>query len=50
MDNENLQSLNEMEFADLPKAQEERLRELEKQFNNEFGLDYYFIVMDRRKS
>jgi hypothetical protein len=48
MDNEKLESLNELEYAQLPESQERRLRELEKQFNNEFGKDYYFMIMKRK--
>lgn len=49
MDQKFTDSLKELNFAELPKEQEERLRDLEKQFNNEFGKDYYFMVMRRSK-
>ena len=42
-----MNSIKELQFADLPKNQEERLRDLEKQFNNEFNQDFYFMVMKR---
>lgn len=47
MEQKYLNSLKELRFADLPKNQEERLREMEKQFNNEFNQDFYFMVMQR---
>jgi hypothetical protein len=39
----------ELEYANLSKNQEERLKDLEKQFNSEFAMDCYFMVMDRNK-
>lgn len=48
MDNDKLESLKELEYAELPESQEKRLRELETQFNNEFGREYYFMVMERK--
>ncbi|MDP4091029.1 MAG: polynucleotide phosphorylase [Bacillota bacterium] len=47
MNQEFLQSISELNYAELDKAQEEKLRELEKQFNEEYGTAYYLIVMDR---
>lgn len=47
MDQKYMNSLKELNFAELSKEQEERLREFEKQFNNEFGKDFYFMVMNR---
>ena len=41
------ESLKGMAYANLTKEQEERLRELERQFNTEFGEAYYFMVMAR---
>lgn len=42
-----LNSLKELNYAHLTKDQEERLREFEKQFNNDFGKQTYFMVMER---
>jgi hypothetical protein len=36
-----------LEYADLKNTQEERLREMELQFNNEFGTDYYLMVVKK---
>jgi hypothetical protein len=47
MDKKYLDPLKELDFANLSKAQEERLRDFENKFNNEFGLDYYFMVMKK---
>jgi hypothetical protein len=49
MYNEFTESLQEMHYASLSGDQEKRLRELERQFNNEFGTSIYFMVMDRDK-
>lgn len=42
-----LNPLKELKYADLTLEQEERLREFEKSFNNEFKLSFYFMVMER---
>ncbi len=42
-----LNPLKELNYADLTKDQEERLRDFEKQFNNDFGKQTYFMVMER---
>lgn len=47
MDNTFMDSLEGLEYAPLSREQENRLRELEKQFNNEFGTSFYFMAMDR---
>lgn len=48
--NEGVQKgLNELTYADLGEPQEIKMREFEKQFNNEFGTDYYFMVMKKGK-
>lgn len=47
MDNSNLKSGNSLEYANLPDSQRNRLVEMEKQFNNEFGTDYYVMVMKK---
>jgi hypothetical protein len=47
MENVNTDALKELEYAHLSTAQEQRLREFEKQFNEEFGKSCYFIAMDR---
>lgn len=46
--NNNLQSLDELNFASLSETQEERLRDFERQFNNENNTDYYFMVLKRK--
>lgn len=45
-----LQSIKEMEYANLGKDQEVKLRDIEKDFNNEFGTDYYLMAMKRDSS
>lgn len=47
MENSNLNSLKELSYAELSKNEENKLRDLEKSFNYEFGKDYYFMVMKR---
>ncbi|MEW9122618.1 MAG: hypothetical protein AB2421_07880 [Thermotaleaceae bacterium] len=42
-----LDPLKELNYAHLTSAQEERLRELEKEFNKEFEKQSYFMVMER---
>jgi hypothetical protein len=46
MDNKFMNSLKPLDYANLSETQENRLRELEKQFNNEFGTSLYFMVME----
>lgn len=47
MEKKFVNSAKELDYADLAKDQEEKLREFEKEFNNEFGTDYYFMVVKR---
>jgi hypothetical protein len=49
MDSQYLNSLNELDYANLTDHQEKFLRDLERQFNSEFGTAYYFMVMERNK-
>jgi hypothetical protein len=48
MEHKYMDVLKELNYADLSKEQELKLRELEKEFNNEFGKDFYFMVMERK--
>lgn len=45
MNNNNTNSNKKLEFANLQEQQEKRIREVEKQFNTEFGTDYYLMAM-----
>lgn len=47
MDKKYLKSFENIDLANLNKEQEEKLRQLEIQFNTEFGKDFYFMVMDK---
>lgn len=47
MQEQYLDSLKELNYANLTKDQEECLREFEKQFNKDFGKQTYFMVMER---
>ncbi|GLC32163.1 polynucleotide phosphorylase [Clostridium omnivorum] len=47
MDKKYLKSFESIDLANLNKEQEEKLRQLEIQFNTEFGKDFYFMVMDK---
>lgn len=47
MDKKYLNSIGELDLAGLSNAEESKLRAMEEQFNNEFGTDYYFIVMKK---
>lgn len=49
MDNEYLNKLGELDYAELEENQEKTLRELEKKFNDEYGTAYYFMVMKKGK-
>jgi hypothetical protein len=49
MKNDNLDAFKELKYANLDKDQESKLREFEKKFNEEFGMDSYFMVMERDK-
>jgi hypothetical protein len=48
LDQKHLNSLKDMEYVSLTDNQEGRLKELEQKFNDEFGLDCYFLVMKRK--
>lgn len=50
MEKENLEALKELNYAELNKRQEEKLRQLELNFNTEFGKDFYFMVMERKNN
>lgn len=45
---EHLQSLDGLKFAPLTQNQQEKLRNLESQFNNENNTDYYFMVLKKK--
>lgn len=47
MNNNNINSNQNLEFASLKEQQEKRIREVEKQFNYEFGTDYYLMAMKK---
>ena len=36
-----------LEYASLQEGQEKRLREIEMQFNSEFGTNYYLMVLKK---
>ena len=44
MDKEHIKNTN-IAYADLSQGETEKLKELEKTFNNEFQCDYYLMVM-----
>lgn len=39
--------LKELQYAQLSKNQEQKLKDLETQFNSEFAMNCYFMVMDK---
>ncbi|MBB6217107.1 hypothetical protein HNQ80_003213 [Anaerosolibacter carboniphilus] len=47
MQQQYLDSLKALNFADLSEEQERHLRDLEKKFNSEFGKEVYFMVMEK---
>lgn len=47
MNNNNTNSNKNLIFASLQEQQEKRIREVEKQFNSEFGTDYYLMAMKK---
>lgn len=47
MEKSYLDALGEVKYAALSKNEEEKLREYEKKFNNEFNKECYFMVMER---
>lgn len=44
-----LKAFKDLGYANLGTEEENRLRQLEKQFNEEFGTDFYFMVMKQDK-
>ena len=42
-----LDALGEVKYTELSKEEEEKLREYENKFNNEFNKKCYFMVMER---
>ncbi|OPJ64150.1 polynucleotide phosphorylase [Clostridium oryzae] len=40
-----IEPLTKLEYAPLEKNQEEKLRDFERKFNEEFGTAFYFMVM-----
>ena len=47
MNSEHLEKLKPMEYADIEGQQLKRLRDLETEFNEEFGTEFYFMVMKK---
>ncbi|MBZ9688727.1 polynucleotide phosphorylase [Clostridium estertheticum] len=47
MDKEYLKDSNGIAYADLSQGETEKLKELEKTFNNEFQRDYYLMAMKK---
>ncbi|MDP4143151.1 MAG: polynucleotide phosphorylase [Bacillota bacterium] len=47
MEKQYLEKIKELEYAHLGEQQEQKLREAERKFNEEFGTDYFFMVMKR---
>ncbi|WZL74431.1 polynucleotide phosphorylase [Clostridiaceae bacterium 35-E11] len=47
MQEQYINPLKELNYANLSKDQEMKLREFEKQFNDNFGKEVYFMVMER---
>jgi hypothetical protein len=47
MQQQYLDSLKVLNFADLSDDQEKQLRDVERKFNNEFGKEVYFMVMEK---
>lgn len=45
MDSTYLKSSNDIIYANLSEGETEKLKELEKTFNNQFQCDYYLMVM-----
>jgi hypothetical protein len=39
----------DLTYADLGESQEKKMREVERKFNNEFGTNYYFMIMEEGK-
>ncbi len=47
MQQQYLDSLKVLDFANLSEDQERQLRDLERSFNNDFGREVYFMVMEK---
>ena len=47
MNDKFLESVKELNYAELDKNQEDRLKDMEKQFNKEFDTNYYLMAMKR---
>lgn len=47
MNDKFLESVKELNYAELNKNQEDRLKDMEKQFNKEFDTNYYLMAMKR---
>ncbi|WP_242960825.1 polynucleotide phosphorylase [Clostridium peptidivorans] len=47
MNNNNTNSNKNLALAPLQEQQEKRIREVENQFNTEFGTDYYLMAMKK---
>jgi hypothetical protein len=50
LDKEHLDTLEPMKYAKLEDLQLKQLKELEQQFNHEFGTDYFFMVMQKDRN
>jgi hypothetical protein len=44
-----LRAFKDLDYANLGANQEAKLRQLERQFNEEFGTDFYFMVMKQEE-
>ncbi|GFP75411.1 polynucleotide phosphorylase [Clostridium fungisolvens] len=49
MEQQYLEKLKPMEYANMQGEQVSRLREVELKFNEEFGTDFYFMVMEKEE-
>lgn len=47
MNNNTSNSSNDIKYADLHETEKKRLKEIEQQFNSEFGNEYYLMVMKK---
>ncbi|QZY56224.1 polynucleotide phosphorylase [Crassaminicella profunda] len=47
MQDQYLNSLKELDYANLTKEEQDQLRELENKFNNNINKQVYFMVMER---
>jgi len=44
-----LNSVKDLNYAELKNNQETKLREVEKQFNQEFGTEFYLMAMEKNQ-